>query len=165
MGFLAAEGDGPALHALGSLHDAEGQVEFFQDGALLNVELEVSGEVFLLNSGIADAFDRVPAVTEDGFEGKAVAIGPDAVGFDGVRSGEGRGAEEAAAKASALFVSPIDQLYRDRGLPLYCFARLVRTSRPAITPRQPSSQPPFGTESRWLPKTRACADAPGSVTQ
>ena len=34
-----------------------------------------------------------------------------------------------------------------------------------MTPRQPSSQPPFGTESRWLPTMTVFGDAPGSVTQ
>ena len=35
--------------------------------------------------------------------------------------------------------------------------------RPARTPRQPSNQPPFGTESRWLPSTRAPSESPRSV--
>ena len=34
-----------------------------------------------------------------------------------------------------------------------------------MTPRQPSSQPPFGTESRWLPTMTVFVEAPGSVTQ
>ena len=38
------------------------------------------------------------------------------------------------------------------------------TSAPASTPRQPSSHPPFGTESRWLPSTIRSGRAPGSVT-
>ena len=38
-------------------------------------------------------------------------------------------------------------------------------SSAAITPRQPSSQPPFGTESRWLPTMTVLGEAPGSVTQ
>ena len=37
------------------------------------------------------------------------------------------------------------------------------TSAPAITFRHPSSQPPFGTESRWPPRISACSLAPGSV--
>ena len=37
------------------------------------------------------------------------------------------------------------------------------TSTPATTLRQPSSQPPFGTESMWPPMSTARSDAPGSV--
>ena len=44
-------------------------------------------------------------------------------------------------------------------------ARPRSTSAPASTPRQPSSQPPLGTESRWLPSTIRSGRAPGSVTQ
>ena len=38
-----------------------------------------------------------------------------------------------------------------------------RTSTPAMTFRQPSSQPPFGTESMWPPIRTARSDRPGSV--
>ena len=38
-------------------------------------------------------------------------------------------------------------------------------SSAAVTPRHPSSHPPFGTESRWLPTMTVFDDAPGSVTQ
>ena len=38
-------------------------------------------------------------------------------------------------------------------------------SSAAITPRQPSSHPPLGTESRWLPTMTVFGEAPGSVTQ
>ena len=37
------------------------------------------------------------------------------------------------------------------------------TSTPASTLRQPSSQPPFGTESMWPPIRSACSERPGSV--
>ena len=39
------------------------------------------------------------------------------------------------------------------------------TSAPATTLRQPSSQPPFGTESMWPPISTARASSPGSVHQ
>ena len=41
------------------------------------------------------------------------------------------------------------------GLPLYCELMRRRISTPASTLRQPSSQPPFGTESMWPPMSRA----------
>ena len=34
-----------------------------------------------------------------------------------------------------------------------------------MTPSAPSSQPPFGTESRWLPTITVRSDWPGSVAQ
>ena len=37
------------------------------------------------------------------------------------------------------------------------------TSTPAMTFRQPSSQPPFGTESMWPPISSARSEAPASV--
>ena len=37
------------------------------------------------------------------------------------------------------------------------------SSSPAITPSAPSSQPPFGTLSRWLPTTSMSSLAPGST--
>ena len=44
-------------------------------------------------------------------------------------------------------------------------AYMRSASSPAMTPREPSSHPPFGTESRWLPTMTVFAEAPGSVTQ
>ena len=46
---------------------------------------------------------------EGGFHGDAVAVGAGAVGGDGVRAGEGGGAEERAAEARAFLVGPVDQ--------------------------------------------------------
>ena len=37
------------------------------------------------------------------------------------------------------------------------------TSEPATTFNAPSSQPPFGTESRWPPITSSWSERPGSV--
>jgi hypothetical protein len=39
----------------------------------------------------------------------------------------------------------------------------LSTSTAATTLRQPSSQPPFGTESMWPPSSTACGDCPRSV--
>ncbi|CAB4725253.1 unannotated protein [freshwater metagenome] len=49
-----------------------------------------------------------------------------------------------------------------RSTPSRCSAR--RISAPASTPRQPSSQPPLGTESRWLPSTIRSGRLPRRVT-
>ena len=54
-------------------------------------------------------------------------------------------AEERPAEAGALFVGPVDETHGDRRRPLSAIRR--STSTAATTLRQPSSQPPFGTES------------------
>ena len=61
----------------------------------------------------------------------------------------GARAEQAAAEARALLVGPVDELERDAARLLGASAR--STSRPPTTLSAPSSQPPFGTESRWPP--------------
>ena len=47
------------------------------------------------------------------------------------------------------------------GIPSSAIRR--RTSTPATTLREPSSQPPFGTESMWPPSTSVLSEAPRSV--
>src|SRR3984957_12262965 len=51
------------------------------------------------------------------------------------------------------------------GLPWKSSANPRSTSKPASTPRQPSSQPPLGTESRWLPRISVRSDSPRKVVQ
>ena len=47
-----------------------------------------------------------------------------------------------------------------------CWLLNIRiASSPAITPSAPSSHPPLGTESRWLPMMTVRSDAPLSVAQ
>jgi hypothetical protein len=71
----------------------------------------------------------------------------------------------APPKPRALLIRPVHQLHRHRRPPCIRSAKSVSTSSPAITPRHPSSHPPFGTESRWLPTTSARSLSPCSVTQ
>ena len=86
---------------------------------------------------------------------RSIAIGADAVGRDSVCAGECRGAEEAAAEARAFLVGPVDEANGDGRLAVVSSADGARTSKPVRTPSAPSSQPPLGTESRWLPRTSA----------
>ena len=88
VGLLSTEGDGVALDALGPENDPEGELQFFEDRALFNVEFEV-GAAFFVDGGVADAVDVEAALAKGVLEGLAVAVGPFAVGGDGVRSGEG----------------------------------------------------------------------------
>jgi hypothetical protein len=104
------EGDCPALHAFCALHNGERFAEALENGALFDVKFEIGGKVLSLNGGVANAVNRDAAGRECSFESCSLAVGASAVGVDGLGSGEGGGAEETAAEASALFVSPIDEL-------------------------------------------------------
>ena len=78
-------------------------------------------------------------------------------------AGGGARAEQAAAEARALLVGPVDERRRVSagGSP----ARRARAAPPGppSTPSAPSSQPPSGTESRWLPSASSRSERPGSV--
>ena len=49
------------------------------------------------------------------------------------------------------------------GLPLNCVLMRRRISKPASTFKQPSSQPPLGTESMWPPMRSSLEDSPRNV--
>ena len=67
----------------------------------------------------------------------------------GHRAGGGRRAEERAAEARALLVGPV---HEPDGQRRPAFRRdAAQHLDPGETFRQPSSQPPFGTESMWPP--------------
>ena len=109
MGLLPVEGDRVALDALGAQDGGQRQTEPLQDGPLLDVEFEVSGDVLALRGRVADAVDVDVAGAQRGFQRDAVAVGAGAVCGNGVGAGEGGGAEEGAAKARAFLVGPVDQ--------------------------------------------------------
>src|SRR6185437_14473487 len=108
VGFLAVEGDGVALNAFGAEDCGEREAETLEDRTLLDVKLEIGGDVLALARGVAYAVDVDVALGESGFEANAVAIGAYAVGGDRMRAGEGGGAEEGAAEARAFLVRPVD---------------------------------------------------------
>ena len=80
MSFLAVEGDGVAFDSLGAEDGGEREAEALEDGALLDVEFEVGGDVFALAGGIADAVDVDVDGAQGCFQGDAVAVGAGAVG-------------------------------------------------------------------------------------
>ena len=77
--------------------------------------------------------------------------------------GRGR-AEQRAAEPRPFLVGPVDEPDRDgRACPPRRSGATPRA--PATTLRQPSSQPPFGTESIWPPIRTARSERPRSVHQ
>src|SRR5215218_1461836 len=116
MGLLAREADGVALDAEGTKHHPERQVHPLQDGALLDVELQVGRGVLELASGLVDRVE-VDAVLGQGVgQGHAAAVleVANVVQFHGACGGAG--AEEAAPEAGALLVSPINEPQGNRAL-------------------------------------------------
>src|SRR5215211_348830 len=113
MGLLAREADGVALDAEGTKHYPERQVHPLQDGALLDVELQVGRGVLELASGLVDRVE-VDAVLGQGVgQGHAAAVleVANVVRFQGACGGAG--AEEAAPEAGALLVGPVNETQRN----------------------------------------------------
>jgi hypothetical protein len=79
-----------------------------------------------------------------------------------IQGGRRRAAEQAAAEASALLVGEVDQ---GDGVARRSAAAARSTSRAAMTPWAPSSQPPFGTDSTCEPTASAPSRSPRSVAQ
>ena len=88
MGFLAVKGNGMAFDAFGAEYDAEGELQAFEDGALFDVEFEIRGDVLAFAFGFGEAVDLNTATAEGVFEADAVAVGADAVGGNGMSTGE-----------------------------------------------------------------------------
>ena len=114
MRLLSAEGDGMALDPFGSGDDAERQAGALKHRALLDVQLEIRGNVRLLGGCLADTVDLDAARRQCRLKRLPIAVSPNAVDADGVRARKGRGAKERTAKARTLLVRPVDHAERHR---------------------------------------------------
>ena len=85
----------------------------FENGSLLDMQFQIGAGMAALDGGVPDAVDVDVALAQRVFQADSVAVGAAAVGLDGVRSGKGGGAEEAAAEARAFLVGPIHQANGD----------------------------------------------------
>ncbi len=116
MGGLSGPGDPPALDSVGAEHGAERDAHVLEDGALLDVELEVGGGRVQLAARSERAVE-VDAVRRQGI-GKRdpVPVGqlPQLV-LVAHRAAGGGGAEERTAEAGALLVGPVDEPHRHGG--------------------------------------------------
>src|ERR1700730_10878898 len=99
MRFLTVESNGVAFHSFCSEHRRQRQAHAFEDRALLDVQLDVGGSIFLLVGGFADTIDLNAAAAERVFKTNAVAIGAYAVRGDAGGTSKSRRAEKATAEA------------------------------------------------------------------
>ena len=164
VGRLPRPRDAPALDAERAEHDAERQVERLEHRALLDVELEVGG-------GALELGVRVECAVE------VDAVGTDRVGSETPsRSIELRNSSWSAIEPAAADEPNSERPNRAPSSSAQSTSRTVTggvpssairrsTSAPASTLRQPSSQPPFGTESMWPPISTARSESPRSVYQ
>ena len=148
---LADEPQHVALDAERPEHDAGGLVHRLEHRALLDVQLEIRVRVDRLQLGDARrACDRARRRCRAARrEARCPACRPARARRPLQAAAGGRGSEQAAPETRALFVGPVDDSERPAGR---CPQTRHRSAAsPASTPSAPSSQPPFGTESRWPP--------------
>ena len=110
---LAGERDRVALDAEAADHGRGGLARLLQPRALLDVQLEIGGDVGQL--GLAHRVEVDVVLLQRVRERDALVVleVADRVGVE--RARRGGGAEQAAPEARALLVGPVDQLQRDRG--------------------------------------------------
>ena len=158
---LTAEDQSLALDALGAGDRADAATHRLEDRALLDVHLDVRLHVGHARAGAVEVVDVDAVLGEHLGQLVALLVGQPAQHLDVERADTGRRAEQAAAEPSALLVGPVDQRDGDRRRAFGGERR--SSSRPDITPSAPSSQPPFGTLSRWLPTTSMSSRSPRST--
>ena len=150
---LAAPGDAMALDAERPEHDAERDVHALEHRPLLDVQLEVGGGVLELTRsprsrgrGRCRALRSRPAARRRRRR-SAAAARPGRASSPRPRSSRTASGRSARPSSSAQLTSRTVT----GGSPSAAMRR--STSEPATTLSAPSSQPPFGTESRWPPMT------------
>ena len=154
---LAAPGDPVALDAERAEHGPERQPERLEHRPLLDVQLEVGRRVLELRARLERAveLDAVLARARPAARSPSRSVSAPQVVLVRHRPRRRARAEQRAAEARALLVGPVDEPHGDRRRRPPPRSRRS-TSTAATTLRQPSSQPPFGTESMWPPsRTRA----------
>ena len=115
VGRLAAPRDAVPLDAEGSQYDPERQAERLEDGALLDVQLEVGGRRVELAPRLERSVEVDPVLGERVRERDAVPVRELAeLVLVGHRPGRCARAEQAAAEARALLVGPVDEAQGDR---------------------------------------------------
>ena len=115
MGGLAAERDLVPLDAERPEHDAEREVERFEHGPLLDVQLEIGDGAFELAARVERRVELDPVLAQCVRKRDPVCVLPCAQLFlVGHRAG-GRGrAEERAPEPGSLLVGPVDEPHGDR---------------------------------------------------
>ena len=152
---LAPPGDARALDAERPEHDPERQVHRLQHRALLDVELEIGGCAFELRPRIERAVEVDAVLAQRVGQRDPIAVGERTQLVLVAHRAGGRATSRRASGRSAL--PPRRPSSRAAPSPAACLPRRSGAAprRRATTFRQPSSQPPFGTESRCPPITSA----------
>ena len=75
------------------------------------MQLKIGYCVLAFKRGIADRVDRNTALLERIFKARAAGVRANAILLDGLRACECRRSKQAAAKASAFFIGPVDQAH------------------------------------------------------
>ena len=163
MGRLALPRDQVPLDAEGAEDDPEREVHGLEHRALLDVELEVGDRAVELAARVERAVE-VDAVRARSRRGARARRRP---GADAARPGRPssrrrRSSRTGCGRSARPPRRPSPRAGRSPAVAPPPRSRR-RTSTPAITFRQPSSQPPFGTESMWPPISSERSDSPRSV--
>ncbi len=119
-----------------------GKCHALQNGALFDVQLNVSRRVLLLARRFGKTVDRKAATLDRVFQADAVLVGAAAVGFDARSTRECRRSQQTAAKARAFFVGPVNQTDGNRRAAAEFFretAQHFETSRDTEASVQPSA--------------------------
>ena len=121
MRRLARPGDPPALDPVGAEHGTQWDAHCFEDGPLLDVELEVGRRGRELRVCVECSVEVDAARGERVGERDPVPVGqlPQLL-LVAHRPGGGRGAEERAAEAGTLLVGPVDEPHRHGRRALLC---------------------------------------------
>ena len=152
-----------ALDAERAEHDAERELHRLEHGPLLDVQLEIGDRVLELLPRVERAVEVDAVLAQRIRQRDPVRVAalraarPDPpsspAAADEPKSDRPKRAPSSSAQLTSRTVSG--------GVPSAAIRR--STSTPAMTLRQPSSQPPFGTESMWPPIRSALSESPASV--
>src|ERR1700678_4374431 len=107
-----------ALHTLGSEHDTKRKSQILEDRPLFNVQFEIRRCVFSFHAGITNLLHVEVATSKSILQTNSIAVCANAIGGDSMRPSERRRSKKTAAKPRALFISPIDQPYRNGWSPM-----------------------------------------------
>ena len=162
MRRLSAKCNRVSLHPERSENSSKRKIEIEKHRALFDVQLEIRRGVLQFFAGIFYFLEIDSVFFQRIDQANSVLVLEPArfVHVDLARAG--RRTEKTFSEPRAFFIGPIDQSNCDRRL---AFVLRIdaprRISTPAIVFKQPSSQPPFGTESICPPMRRALFDFTG----
>ena len=103
------------FYSLGAEHDAKRKMHVFENGPLLDMQLQIGRCIATFSASVTDAVDINITVPESILKTNSITVCADAVDGDGMSTGKCRRTEEASAEPRTLLIGPIDQSNRDGG--------------------------------------------------